>query len=267
MLTDLNGEPTKWREIAPFVWREVDGKARLAAEVKDGKVTRFTRRVDLAVHVHGAFLGRERRRLADAGDRREPRRARAHRDLLARRGARAPPLQRAAALRRPRGEGLPLGAHRRARCRSRPIGGWIGTILAMFSELELLSAGLDWLVLVLHVLGTIAVFAGLALAIWHLSSCGRRRSAGSARSGRSCSCSRRRSAPGSRSPTTWSASARTTDAAFGRAGTDPAVRPVHDHGVYVHRHDGRGRAHRASAARPAKARPRASITSATTPTA
>ena len=42
MLTDLNGEPTKWREIAPYVWREANGKARLAAEVKDGKVTRFT---------------------------------------------------------------------------------------------------------------------------------------------------------------------------------------------------------------------------------
>ena len=49
------------------------------------------------------------------------------------------------------------------------IGGWIGTILLMFSKLELLTAGMDWLVLTLHVLGTIAVFAGLALAIWHLS--------------------------------------------------------------------------------------------------
>jgi hypothetical protein len=49
------------------------------------------------------------------------------------------------------------------------VGGWIGTILLMFSKLELLTAGMDWVVLTLHVLGTIAVFAGLALAIWHLS--------------------------------------------------------------------------------------------------
>ena len=42
LLTDLNGEPTKWQEIAPYVWRDVDGKGRLAAEVKDGKVARFT---------------------------------------------------------------------------------------------------------------------------------------------------------------------------------------------------------------------------------
>jgi hypothetical protein len=49
------------------------------------------------------------------------------------------------------------------------IAGWIGTIQAMFSNLKLLTAGMDWLVLALHVLGTIAVFAGLALALWHLS--------------------------------------------------------------------------------------------------
>ena len=41
VLKDLNGEPTKWREIRPYVWREVDGKGRLAAEVKDGRVVRF----------------------------------------------------------------------------------------------------------------------------------------------------------------------------------------------------------------------------------
>jgi ABC-type Mn2+/Zn2+ transport system permease subunit len=49
------------------------------------------------------------------------------------------------------------------------IAGWIGTIQAMFSNLKLLTAGMDWLVIALHVFGTIAVFAGLALAVWHLS--------------------------------------------------------------------------------------------------
>jgi hypothetical protein len=49
------------------------------------------------------------------------------------------------------------------------IGGWIGTILLMFSKLELLTAGMDWVVLTLHVFGTIAVFAALGLALWHLS--------------------------------------------------------------------------------------------------
>ena len=40
-LTNLAGEPKKWREIAPFVWRNVDGTDRLAAQVENGKVVRF----------------------------------------------------------------------------------------------------------------------------------------------------------------------------------------------------------------------------------
>jgi len=38
----INGEPIRWREIAPFVWRDVQGKDRLAAKVTDGKVTLFS---------------------------------------------------------------------------------------------------------------------------------------------------------------------------------------------------------------------------------
>lgn len=38
---DIGGAPRKWVEIAPFVWREVGGKMRLAAKVEDGRVTRF----------------------------------------------------------------------------------------------------------------------------------------------------------------------------------------------------------------------------------
>ena len=48
------------------------------------------------------------------------------------------------------------------------IGAWVGTILAMLSNLKLLSAKTTW-VATLHVLGTIAVFAGFALAVWHLA--------------------------------------------------------------------------------------------------
>jgi len=36
------GTPREWKEIAPFVWREVGGKQRLAAKVVDGKVQRFS---------------------------------------------------------------------------------------------------------------------------------------------------------------------------------------------------------------------------------
>lgn len=38
----LDGEPRRWREIAPYVWRDVAGPWRLAAETKDGRVIRFS---------------------------------------------------------------------------------------------------------------------------------------------------------------------------------------------------------------------------------
>jgi hypothetical protein len=40
--TTPGGEPRAWKEIAPFVWREVGGKQRLAAKVVGGKVQRFS---------------------------------------------------------------------------------------------------------------------------------------------------------------------------------------------------------------------------------
>jgi CubicO group peptidase (beta-lactamase class C family) len=38
----LNGQPKEWVEVAPFVWREVAGKERLAAKVENGKVVMFS---------------------------------------------------------------------------------------------------------------------------------------------------------------------------------------------------------------------------------
>ena len=40
-LKDLSGQPKKWREIAPFVWRNVNGGERIAAQVENGRVVRF----------------------------------------------------------------------------------------------------------------------------------------------------------------------------------------------------------------------------------
>jgi CubicO group peptidase (beta-lactamase class C family) len=37
-LTGANGQPKSWREVAPYVWREVGGQERLAARVEDGKI-------------------------------------------------------------------------------------------------------------------------------------------------------------------------------------------------------------------------------------
>jgi CubicO group peptidase (beta-lactamase class C family) len=41
MATNVAGAPIKWREVEPFVWRDVDGESFLSAEVKDGRVARF----------------------------------------------------------------------------------------------------------------------------------------------------------------------------------------------------------------------------------
>jgi CubicO group peptidase (beta-lactamase class C family) len=38
----LNGQPEKFEEIAPFVWRQMDGKDRLAAKVVNGKVVMWS---------------------------------------------------------------------------------------------------------------------------------------------------------------------------------------------------------------------------------
>jgi CubicO group peptidase (beta-lactamase class C family) len=42
MATNLAGVPIKWREVEPFVWRDVNGESFLSAQVKDGRVVRFT---------------------------------------------------------------------------------------------------------------------------------------------------------------------------------------------------------------------------------
>jgi CubicO group peptidase (beta-lactamase class C family) len=41
-LTGLNGEPKRWREVGPFVWRELGGKERLVAQVQDGRVRQLS---------------------------------------------------------------------------------------------------------------------------------------------------------------------------------------------------------------------------------
>ena len=42
MLAGYSGAPKKWREIRPFVWQDTNSGDRLAADVVDGRVTRFS---------------------------------------------------------------------------------------------------------------------------------------------------------------------------------------------------------------------------------
>lgn len=165
MLTDLDGEPTKWREIAPWVWREANGKARLAAEAKDGRVVRFT------AEWFSPFMMFER----------TPSVGWLMPATIASLAALALTVlfwPVAALVRRRYRKPLPYTgreakAYRWVRIGALAslvaVGGWIGTVLAMLTNLKLLTARYDWWVLLLHLLGTIGVFAGLALAIWHLA--------------------------------------------------------------------------------------------------
>jgi CubicO group peptidase (beta-lactamase class C family) len=168
MLTDLNGEPTKFREIAPYVWREANAKARLAAEVTDGKVTRFT------AEWISPFMYMERSSGLKGVGWLMP----ATVLSLAALALTVLFWPVAALVRRHYRKPLPFAgreakAYRYGRIGALlslvAIGAWVGTILAMLSNLKLLSAKYDWWVATLHVLGTIAVFAGFALAVWQLA--------------------------------------------------------------------------------------------------
>jgi CubicO group peptidase (beta-lactamase class C family) len=41
-LTGINGQPKKWVEVEPFVWREIGGTERLGAKVEDGRVVMWS---------------------------------------------------------------------------------------------------------------------------------------------------------------------------------------------------------------------------------
>jgi CubicO group peptidase (beta-lactamase class C family) len=167
VLRELNGEPAKWKEIAPYVWRKVDGKDRLAAEVKDGRVVRFT------AEWISPFMYMERSSGLKGVGWLMPATV-ASLVVLALTVVFWPV---AALVRRRYSRPLPFsGAEAKAYRWGRvgallslvAIGGWIGAILGMFSDLKLLSSRFDWLVMLLHVVGTIAVFAGLVLLVRHL---------------------------------------------------------------------------------------------------
>lgn len=57
MMAKYSGAPKKWRETAPYVWQDVDGGDRLAADVVDGKVTRFSAEPYAAIMVFQRLPG------------------------------------------------------------------------------------------------------------------------------------------------------------------------------------------------------------------
>jgi hypothetical protein len=166
LLRGLNGEILKWREIAPYLWRQVGGKDLLAAEVVDGRVVRFSASpfspimvfepipwwrspawlLPLLVVGAGALLltsvfwpvtaivrRRYRASLALTGP-----------ELLAYRWIRIAMLAVLVTLL-----------------------AWGGTIAAMMSNYSLLSSRLDGWIWVLHFLALIVFVGGAAIACWN----------------------------------------------------------------------------------------------------
>ena len=167
ILRGYNEKPIKWREIAPYVWIEGGGKSRIAAQVENGRVTRFS------FDDYAPIIFFERAPAAKSGA-----------WLLPAAGASLMILVLtvlfwpiAALVRRHYRKPLPFTgrearAYRLARvgalASSVSIGSWGGLSVAMLQDLELMTPSLDPWLMVLHVLGTLGVFAGLALALWHL---------------------------------------------------------------------------------------------------
>jgi CubicO group peptidase (beta-lactamase class C family) len=166
LLRTLNGEPKKWREIEPWIWAEVGGKALLAAEVVDGRVTRFS------ADFIAPFMLFEPAPAKSAGWVMPTAVASLVALLLT---VFVWPI--AALTRRHYRLKLPYsGAEARAYRWVRigalaslvAAGAWIGLVIAMLTDLEMLSPKMDGVLMALHIVGTIAIFAGLALALWHL---------------------------------------------------------------------------------------------------
>ncbi|WP_426000389.1 serine hydrolase domain-containing protein [Caulobacter sp. DWR1-3-2b1] len=168
VLRGFNDVPKKWREISPFVWADVDGgKERLAAKVENGRVVRF------GVDPY-PFMVFEPTPAAKSGA-----------WLLPAAGASLAALLLTvilwpitAIVRRRYGQSFPLHGQEARAYRLVRIGAaasalsivaWIGTVLTMFGDLALLSAGMDAWIWALHILGSLGVFAGLGLAIWNLT--------------------------------------------------------------------------------------------------
>ena len=165
-LLDAGHQPRQWEEIAPFVWREKNGHERLAAQVVDGKVVRWSFGLVAPFMVFDRVPAHRSSGwilpFASAG-------------LIvitltvlfwpiawfARRKYRAQfPLA-----------GTALRAYKWARWASLAvflvIVGWASMIAALFGDLENLSGTFDTLLMVLQIVGLIAFIGAVLLTAWN----------------------------------------------------------------------------------------------------
>ena len=159
-----SGAPKKWREVEPYVWQDTTSADRLAADVVDGRVTRFGFEPYASIMVFERVSG-----LHAVG---MPLVAASLAILLL--TVLAWPVS--AMVRRyyrvPYGlSGRDARAHRLARIAALLVllamGGAIGLVVAMMSQLELTSPGSDGLVIAVRLFATVVLPLGAAVSIWN----------------------------------------------------------------------------------------------------
>lgn len=164
MAMGANGVPKKWREIAPYVWQDVDGSDRMAADVVDGKVIRFTMEPYAPIMVF--------ERLSTWRSLSLPLLVASLTVLLL--TVIAWPVS---ALVRRR-YGVPYGlsgadarAHRLVRLTALAVllsvGGALGFVVAMLSDLEMTGASSDLWINALRLLALVVLPVGAAISVWN----------------------------------------------------------------------------------------------------
>jgi CubicO group peptidase (beta-lactamase class C family) len=164
MATGANGVPKKWREISPYLWQDVAGSDRLAADVVDGKVTRFTMEPYAPIMVF--------ERLSTWRALSLPLLAASLVVVLL--TVLAWPVS--ALVRRHYGvpyrlSGSDARAHRLARLAALAvllsIGGTLGFVVAMLGDLEMTGAGSDKWINLLRLFATVVLPVGAAISVWN----------------------------------------------------------------------------------------------------
>jgi CubicO group peptidase (beta-lactamase class C family) len=163
----LNGQPRKWVEIAPFVWRDAGSHERLAAKVVDGKPVRWS------IDGISPFMVFDRAPWYKDGAWVLPLLSLA---LLAL-AITALRWPIAAIVRRHYRASLSLDPRALRAYRWSRIGAaaivlamlaWAGVVAALFSDFNRLNASSDGLVRLVQLIGIVAFFGGLAVMLWNL---------------------------------------------------------------------------------------------------
>jgi len=164
MARGVGGAPKKWREVAPYLWQDTTSTDRLAADVVDGKVTRFSmepyapimvfQRVSawqaLAMPLLAASLGILLLTVVAWPVSALVRRYYGAPYRLAGTDARAHRLVRIAAL-------LVLLS----------VGAALALVVGMLSKLEMTSPSTDGLIIAIRLFATVVLPVGAAVALWN----------------------------------------------------------------------------------------------------